>query len=487
MSRLTVILMMLLSSLAMNAQEWKTDWDFMARLGGSSGQYMPFWARTGGDGILPVRSSGLLTLEADARYEDTDGMFFETGFKLAGAVAMRSPLNTRNLYGMMDRLYVSGGWKMIRLDLGMVPRHGELGDLSVTGGDIILSCNARNLPGVNLSSDWIYFEKGHWFGIRGNLAHYVMSDNRYVKGTLIHNKSLAGKVSLGRKVDVMGGLNHFVQWGGTAQGLEGAQQQSLGAFFKILFGMKGDRHSSVSDQNNALGNHLGNEWMRIVWRADRFTLTAQYDKPFEDNSGKNFQNFPDGVWTLQLGLKDRKAFLTDITYEFINTTWQSGPAHDRPATEEEKAEQDVNDYYYGKIVLGGCDNYFNNGPYRSGWTYYGRMIGLPLCIPAAPVEAGYTMGILNNRIRGHHIGVKGVVAERIPYRFKATFTENFGKYHQTETSFFASRPWQLSLALETDITGDLTGLPLLFSIGVYGDVGKVYQNSVGLTFRISRF
>ena len=55
---------------------------------------------------------------------------------------------------------------------------------------------------MNLWSDWIYFEKGHWVGIKGNISHYQMMDNRYVKGTLVHNKSLAFKVALGRKVDL---------------------------------------------------------------------------------------------------------------------------------------------------------------------------------------------------------------------------------------------------------------------------------------------
>ncbi len=486
MKRLLCILLVLMPYLAYS-QDWTADWDFSMLMSGSTGQYLPFWARTGDDGIIPVRSSGLLTFEAEARCDVPSGFFFETGFRAAGAVAMGSPLNDKNLYGVLDRLYVSGGWKMFRLDAGMIPRHGELGRLSVTGGDMIMSGNARNFPGVNLSSDWIHVDKGHIFGFRGNLAHYVMADNRYVKGALIHNKSLAIKVSPGRNVDIMGGLNHYVQWGGIAQGPEGRQQQSFGDFFRILFGMKGGEEASLSDRVNALGNHLGSEWMRLVWRAEDFVMTFQYDKPFEDGSGRNFRNFPDGVWTLQFGFKDRKSFLTDITYEFINTTYQSGSAHDRPATEEEMEKQDKDGFYYGKVVLGGCDNYFNNSPYRSGWTYYGRMIGLPLCLTSAPGEHGFPKGIVNNRIRGHHVGLAGLVSKKVPYRLKATFTQNFGRYHQEETSFFASAPWQLSLALEADITGDMTGLPLMFSIGLYGDVGQVYQDSVGLTLRISRF
>jgi hypothetical protein len=147
-------------------------------------------------------------------------------------------------------------------------------------------------------------------------------------------------------------------------------------------------------------------------------------------------------------------------------------------------KQDPNDPYYGKIVIGGCDNYFTNSPYRSGWTSYGRIMGLPLILGSAPNEDGYVYGIVNNRVRGHHVGVKGTI-KKIPYRFRGTFTQNFGVYHQGAESFFASTPWQLSLGLDAELTPSLTNLPVSFNLGVYGDFGKVYQNSAGFTVKIT--
>ena len=455
--------------------DWQVAWNASARIAGSTGQYMPFWARTGEDGILPVRSSGLLTAGVDLSYRNQNGFFFETGARLAGALALKSPLNTKPVYGLVDRLYVSGGWKMLRMDVGMLPRRGELGELSITGGDFLLSGNARNLPGINMYSDWIYFEKGHWVGIRGNIAHYHLFDDRVVKGPMIHNKSVGIKFALGRKVDLIAGFHHYAQWGGEGQA------KKFEDYIKVFFGKRGDASDSWSDQNNVFGNHLGNEWARLVWRAERFTMTFQYDKPFEDNSGMIFQNFPDGVWTLQFSRNDRNAFITDVTYEFINTTWQSGDRHDRPATEEELAKQDPSDPFYGKIVLGGCDNYFGNSPYSSGWTHYGRTMGMPLILPAMPDAEGVVPTISNTRVRGHHLGLAGVVASKVPYRLKATFTENFGTYFKP----LPGTPWQLSLALEADVQQSLSRLPVTFSIGIYGDIGQLYPDSAGLTLRIS--
>ena len=85
--------------------------------------------------------------------------------------------------------------------------------------------------------------------------------------------------------------------------------------------------------------------------------------------------------------------------------------------------------------------------------------GLPLILPAMPNAEGTVPRISNTRVRGHHLGLAGVVARKVPYRFKATFTENFGTYF----SPYAAKPWQLSLALEADVTREiirLSGVPL---------------------------
>lgn len=487
MRTLFCLIIILLSSVV-NAQEWKVDWNASARMAGSTGEYMPFWARTGQDGILPVRSSGLITAGADIAYNDNKGFYFEAGTNLAGALALKSPLNDKAVYGMVDRLYVSGGWKMLHLDAGMKPREREFGDLSITGGNIVLSGNTRNMPGINAWSDWIYFEKGHWFGIRGNFAHYKMMDNRYVKGANIHNKSFAFKIALGRKVDFEAGLDHWAQWGGVSQAI-GECPASFKDYMRIVLGKGGGSDATLSDQQNALGNHLGREYIRVTWRASAFSMLFQYDMPFEDGGQIiKTEPIPDGVYTLKFSFNDRKKWVTDIVYEYIHTTWQSGSYHDRPATEEEMTKdygeyvywQDPNHHYYGRYVLGGKDNYFNNGEYRSGWTYFGRSIGLPLMVPMTPDGNGMSWGFVSNRVRAHHIGLAGVAFD-IPYSFKATYSSNWGTYNVP----FKDKPKQLSLALEAELGKNVTKLPVNFAVGLYGDFGKLYQNSAGITLRVT--
>lgn len=476
---LFIIILFAKPSESLSAKGWEVDWNVSSLLSASSSSRLPFWAYTGNYGLTPQSSSLLLTAGCDLGYEASNGLYFRTGCNLAGSVDVQ-----RSILGMVDRLYISGGWKMLHLDVGMLPRKKELSELSITGGDIIYTGNARNLPGINLNTDWIWIGRGRWFGFKFNWAEYKMIDNRVCKGTMVHNKSLMLIIPLGKKVDISGGLEHWAQWGGTNPS-QGEQPASFKDWMRIFFGRSGGSDATISDKINVLGNHLGRECLRVDWRARPFTMTFQYDKPFDDGSGMRWQNIPDGVWTLQFALKDREAFVTDCLFEFIHTTWQSGPAHDRPATEEEKANQDPSDPFYGKVVLGGCDNYFNNGTYASGWTNYGRVIGLPLFIPAEPDENGVVRGIVCNRVRAYHIGVQGMLAHKLPYMFKSTFSKNLGRYNQGSTSPYASEPWNLSLALELDFGQSITNLPLSFRVGAYADFGKLYGNAAGLTLKLS--
>ena len=494
MKRIVLFFCLYLTSFSVFGQGWKIDYSLTSATAVGSSAVLPFWARTVKGGYMSDVTSTLLSGGGDVLYMASNGLYFGAGANLVGCIAAGRSVSDSRVTGLVDRLYLSAGWRMLHADIGLKPRQQELCDLSLTGGDIIMSGYARNLPGVNLWSDWIYFEKGHWVGIKGNFSHYQMLDNRYVKGTLVHNKSLAFKVALGRKVDLEAGLDHWVQWGGVSPD-HGTLPHSWKDYWRVIFALPGGSDAPDGDRQNALGNHLGREYVRLRWRARKFVMTAQYDMPFEDGRGAiKIQNAPDGVYSLIFNLNDRGGFVTDVLYEYVHTTWQSGDVHDRPATEEEMTKvypdhvdaywQRPDDFYYGRIVLGGMDTYFNSLDYKSGWTYHGRIIGLPLMTPEAVGEDGKVPGVVNNRIRAHHVGLKGN-AGMLPYCFKATYSSNWGNFGMSGDSIFNSRPWQLSLALELDFGRVVTNLPVSLSVGAYGDIGKLYRNCFGLTMKIS--
>ena len=486
---------MLLMSIPALSQGWKFDYNVSSVTTAGTSSVLPFWARTVQGGYMPDMASTLVIGGADFLYTSKQGITLGAGTNLVGGIESAGSASKSTVSGIVDRLYVSAGWKMLHADVGLKPRQKDFCSLSITGGgNIVMSGYARNLPGVNIWSDWIYFEKGHWVGVKGNFAHYQMMDNRYVKGTMVHNKSLSFKFALGRKVDLEAGLDHWVQWGGVSPE-RGALPASWMDYYRVIFARQGGDDAPDGDRQNALGNHLGSEYIRVSWRTPELKMSFQYDMPFEDGRGVvKGHNIPDGVYSLVFSFNDRKGIVTDVVCEYMQTTWQSGDQHDRPATEEEMTTvypdrvdaywQRPDDFYYGKIVIGGRDFYFYNGDYKSGWTYHGKVLGLPLMLPESPDENGIVKGIANNRVRAGHIGLKGNLGS-IPYSFKATYSSNWGTYSTSEDSMYYSRPWQLSLAMELEFGRNITNLPLSFALGAYADYGKLYLNSVGLSLRVT--
>jgi len=78
----------------------------------------------------------------------------------------------------------------------------------------------------------------------------------------------------------------------------------------------------------------------------------------------------------------------DLLYEYIDTNDQSA--------------SDVS----------GVDNYFRNNVYRSGWSYEGAIIGMPLILIDNSFEVTDSNSpIISNRVQAHHFGL---AAKQVP-------------------------------------------------------------------------
>lgn len=457
------------------------EWGWYVEMSGlgATGRALPFWSHTNKGGVYPETCGGLVRGGVNGTGNKNGALRYEWGVGLAGYAAAKGNEDVHNsdgsvLRGMLQELYIGAGWKKLNLDLGIRRRNTDFGGLSVTGGNFVLTDNAMSFPGYHLHSDWMNVPfTNDVLQVRFDFGDYGLWDQRYVRHTLLHNQALYFKVNISPQISFTGGLDLWSQWGGTSP-VYGKQPQSLKDYLRIMVAASGGDDATQSDQINALGNHLGRELLRLDIDQDRWHLTFQHDRPFEDGSGVGFQNFPDAVNTLHFSFKDKKRWVSDLLVEFIYTKWQSGTRHDRPATEEElKRDPDKKVH-----VVGGCDNYFNNGEYKSGWTYNGRTIGLPLFIPSAKDQDGITKGVVNNRIVAWNAGVAGRLFRNIPYSAKITYSKNFGKYHQTD-NFFDSAPRQVSGAFEVTIPRRIAGTSV--SVGLYADKGSIYPDAAGIT------
>jgi hypothetical protein len=216
----------------------------------------------------------------------------------------------------------------------------------------------------------------------------------------------------------------------------------------VFFDSLGDENATGADQANSLGNHLGSWQLHYRYAYDAGSLELYHQTLFEDGSGLNFGTFPDGVWGM-FWTPENTGWLKGLLYEYTQTTWQSGTGG-----------------------LFGNDDYFNNGTYRSGWTYYGQVIGTPFFTfdPEVP-------GIVNNSIVAHHLGLRASISD-LDIRFRASMVENRGTrsepYNPFENTIFTHLQLQHPLGEQA-----LVGL----SLGAdFSDLNE-HTFGAGLSFR----
>ncbi|MDR1756061.1 MAG: capsule assembly Wzi family protein [Culturomica sp.] len=451
------------------------EFNYRAAVSGflSGEKQLPFWAVSNRHGIVPTTNGGVLEAGIFSGFVSGRAIRFAYGVSAAGQFSEEE----NNLF--IDQLFASANWKKIRLDLGIIHRETILDGLSATNGNILWSGNTRSLPGYTFSTGYIFVPgtKGV-LSFKGSWSDYLMNDKRYVKNTLLHNKSLFLRIVPHRRWEVVVGLEHAAQWGGTFP--DGSKQPaSFLDYLRIVAGREGGSDATVSDQINVLGNHLGRQHVQVSYSADAYSLSFYHDIPFEDGSGSRFQNFPDGTYTLHYRKHRSGNWIDAALYEFHYTKRQSGKYHDRLRTPEEMTGRDPED---NREMLGGNDDYFNNGEYRSGWTFHGRAIGSPLMTAGTPGEDGISPGIFNNRVLGHHIGLKGTAFSRIPYKALLTYTLNYGRYSEPLPD---APQEQFSCGLEATLPH--CGVPFRIDLGIYGDFGPFSGRNIGVGLKLYRF
>ena len=447
--------------------------EYDATLSGSfaTEKLLPMWATTAKYGLVPESRNGLLQVGIFSDFNPQKKVQTAYGFSGVGFLSA----NKNDLF--VDELYCSLKWLKLHLDLGMVHPEKEFNGISAHNGSFINSTNARSMPGYNLHSEYISIPfTRNILAFKFNISDYLMIDKRFVDNARLHHKSLYLRITPHPRWEVIVGFEHWAQWAGTFP-IYGKQPSSFSDYLRIFTAQKGGSDATLSSRLNALGNHLGSRYYRINYKARNYVLTFYFDNYFEDGKVTRLtKNWPDGAYGLYYGAKNKRQWVSDVIYEFVYTKDQSGCYHDRPATPEEMEKQDPDDYYYGRIVLGGDDNYFNNSEYRSGWTYYGRTIGTPFLTPYRPNSEGITLGVYNNRVIAHYFGIQGYAVKRIPYTVRLSYSLNYGTY----AAPLDHTLHQFSFGAEVGVL-NRPNAPLHIRIGVYGDYGKLYKCNTGLT------
>ena len=206
-----------------------------------------------------------------------------------------------------------------------------------------------------------------------------------------------------------------------------------------------------NDQLNAQGNHIGFQQLALDVKGEGWKVSAYWQCMNEDGPIRFIgfgMNNKDGLWGVS-ATQNIWPFIEGVTYEFLNTTDQSGPFHDRDG-----------------CVYGGMDSYYQNTIYRQGWTYFGRIMGSPL------------MSLTNSRVMAHHIGIRGDIYG-FRYRILCTYADNYGNY----ITPVRSRNTAVLMEVKKHVP-QAWGLD--FGIALAGDFGDQYGNQFGGMITISK-
>ena len=368
---------------------------------------------------------------------------------------------------LINDLYYSALYKKLQLDIGVKHQPILWEGLSSSNGNIVVSNNARSLPGYNISiPEFIAlpFAK-NWLRFKGNYGDYLFTDKRIVSNAKLHTKSVHFKYLLNENLQLTTGLNHYVQWSGTSS-ITGKQPSSFKDYLRAVSGLSGGSNAVAGDQLNVLGNHLGSYLVQLDYKGNAINWNFYYSHPFEDGSGRELQNWRDGLYGVFVDFKQPKAFVSHVLTEFTYTKHMSGS----------NPPDDANG---GR----GRDNYFNNGPaYNSGWTYFGNTIGSPYFTATSLDEDGISHGIItgDNRFMAFNVGFQGFTGN-IPYRLMLSHTTYFGWFDAE----YSPKPTQFSGYLEIQLP-KIEKLPFTINIGTAFDTGTYRPNTLGGFIKLTK-
>ena len=423
----------------------------------SSGTYAPFWLQSNQYGkISSLPSSGNMMIGITKGYGNKNKLF-DYGFK--ADVLVQTDFSTPIYF---HELYAKARFSVIDIAIGSREEQYGNQDSSLSCGGFLFSKNARPMPKITAGIEHFTTVPFTFnlLEIKGGLTHGWFTDNIYTKGLLLHHKYLYGRIGGRLPVHFQYGIDHVAEWGGNVSNpLYGQQPDGINNYMAIFLGHSG---GSGGESINALGNHILSQSMRLDIDISDYKIAAYWQNISEDGPIKfmvKSMNASDGLWGISVRNKNFP-FIKGILYEYLNTTDQSGPFHDKDG-----------------IVYGGNDNYFQNYVYNNGWSYYSRIIGTPFITSALYNKNGevYT---LNNRVQVHHFGIEGDISG-FSYKGLASFSKNYGTY---------------SIPIDIKNTSVLLEVNKKFprwqnveiACSVGADIGQLYGNSTGLLISIRK-
>lgn len=435
----------------------------------SSGRFAPFWLQSNMNGdISSSPFSGNVSAGVYKQAVHNERWWdYDFAVQLTGRVQSRIPgsafdMQQRMATGYFNQLYAHLRLYIFDITAGIKPMIYEMQDTALSMGSMVFSGNSQPLPRLTIGIDRYTPVPGcyGYFELKGGLTHAWLADNVYMRGSYIHHKWLALRLGGRLPVNISYELHHAAQWGGISPvyGDIGSDWQS---FVNVFLARGGG--VMRNDQLNAQGNHVGSQQLMLTGKGNGWEVSMYWQNFFEDNFAAigDGQNLADGLWGISLK-QTRWPYVQGVTYEFMNTTDQSGPWHDRDG-----------------LCYAGNDSYYRNSIFVNGWNYFFRSIGTPFITSPLYNEDG-TIYTLNSRVRVHHIGVRGDIYGFL-YRVKLSYARNYGNDNTSRAVLSDNTAILLEVTKHSEQAWGLD-----FGLRIAGDFGTQWGNQFGAQITVSK-
>jgi hypothetical protein len=371
----------------------------------------PFWMRSLQYGSVPMENPGLIL-----RAWNGKGYNLKKKYDWKYEVEATGWTGKQNDF-WLTQAYVSGRRGKWELWAGRRKEVYGLGDTTMTGGFYAWSGNALPMPKVQLGTrDYLNFAKG-WLGIHMTYSHGWFDNQGQTTNSYLHQKTLYGRIGKSESmINLFGGINHQVRWGGENTGTSGVKTifgNGINTYFYVLTLVKNRNYVTVDpsapwfETNYQYGSHLGSIDLMLTLNRTFGKLSIYRQNSWETGRVASLIHANDGLFGINLNLNNT-SLIKQITFENLYTrnmgSYPSGISK----------LFGMRDPHPGEI-----ENYFNNA--NGSWEYFGKGIGTPIIIidkEGIPRGGNY---FSYNAVNSYYVSIKGDITKKMNYKLRLLY------------------------------------------------------------------
>lgn len=316
----------------------------------------------------------------------------------------------------LTEAYVSGRRGNWELWAGRRKEVYGLGDTAMTSGFYAWSGNAVPIPKIQFGTrDYVDFAKGH-LGIFMTFAHGWLDSQTGLIDGMLHQKSLYGRIGKRNAlINLFGGLNHQVMWGGHFQdGFSFAT--GLNTFYYVVTLSKErtiiatDPNAPGTESGYQYGGHLGSIDFLLKIQPEWGNISVYKQTAYETGRIFKLITANDGITGISLHLK-RVKLLQNIIFEYIYTANQG----QYPSGLSKLFN--LRDPHANEI-----ENNFNNS--NGSWRYMDRGIGTPFVIndKESINRNNNSFYFTLNAVKAYYVGLQGQLPNDLFWKLRAAYS-----------------------------------------------------------------